>query len=97
LITTIQTYLTTLGAMWTAVVDVANLLQTEDLFQVSEKVDVPPIPELPRLPCCHLCSPLRDPALYGRDAPWPPAAPEEQKPDDKEPARKPDAVIPRGG
>jgi cobalt-zinc-cadmium efflux system outer membrane protein len=99
LIMTIQTYLSTLGAMWTAVVDVANLLQTEDLFQVSERVDVPPIPELPPLPCCHPCSPLRDPALYGRDAPWPPAAPEEQKPgvapDSKAPAPKPDAVIPR--
>jgi cobalt-zinc-cadmium efflux system outer membrane protein len=78
LVTTIQSYLTVLGATWTSVVDVANLLQTDDLFQISEKQEVHPIPELGPLPCCHPCSPLHDPSLHGGNGPWPPAAPEEQ-------------------
>jgi cobalt-zinc-cadmium efflux system outer membrane protein len=75
LVTLIQSYLTALGATWTSVVDVANLLQTDDLFQITEKQEVAPIPELHRLPCCHPCSPLRDPSLYGGNGPWPPAEP----------------------
>jgi cobalt-zinc-cadmium efflux system outer membrane protein len=75
LVALIQTYLATLGTTWTAVVDVANLLQTDDLFQVSQRQDVYPIPELPPLPCCHPCSPLGDPSLYGADGQWLPAAP----------------------
>jgi cobalt-zinc-cadmium efflux system outer membrane protein len=52
----ISAYITALGAQWTAVVDVANLLQTDDLFQVSRTEDVTPIPDLDQfLPprCCH--------------------------------------------
>jgi cobalt-zinc-cadmium efflux system outer membrane protein len=82
LVTIIQSYLTTRGATWTSVVDVANLMQTDDLFQLGEKLDVPPIPELAPLPCCHPCSPLRDPSLYGGNGPWPAAtqaAPEPTK------------------
>jgi cobalt-zinc-cadmium efflux system outer membrane protein len=77
LVTVIQSYLTTLNATWTAVVDVANLLQTDDLFQVSEREKVAPIPELCPLPCCHPASPLREPALYGADGGWPRTDPEE--------------------
>jgi cobalt-zinc-cadmium efflux system outer membrane protein len=83
LVTIIQSYLTTLGATWTSVVDVASLLQTDDLFQIAEKQEVPPLPELAPLPCCHPCSPLRDPKLYGTHGPWQPAAAEEQ-PDRKD-------------
>jgi cobalt-zinc-cadmium efflux system outer membrane protein len=78
LVTIIQSYLTTLGATWTSVVEVANLLETEDLFQIAEKQEVPPLPELAPLPCCHPCSPPRDPRWFGGDGPWHPAAPEEQ-------------------
>jgi hypothetical protein len=70
--------LTALGATWTSVVDVANLLQTDDLFQIGDKQELAPIPELIQLPCCHPCSPLRDPSLYGGNGPWPPAEPRER-------------------
>jgi cobalt-zinc-cadmium efflux system outer membrane protein len=88
LVTLIQSYLSTLGATWTSVVDVANLLQTDDLFQMAEKQEVAPIPELVPLPCCHPCSPLRDPSLYGGNGPWPPATPEEPT------TKKPEGPIP---
>jgi cobalt-zinc-cadmium efflux system outer membrane protein len=88
LVTVIQSYLTTLGATWTSVVDVANLMQTDDLFQMSEKHEVPPIPELGPLPCCHPCSPLRDPSLYGGNGPWPSATSEQPA------AKKPDGPVP---
>jgi cobalt-zinc-cadmium efflux system outer membrane protein len=78
LVQTIQTYVTALGTMWTAVVDVANLLQTPDLFQVTELQEVHPIPELRPLPCCHPCSPLREPGLYGADGGWSTTAPEKK-------------------
>lgn len=73
LATTITTYVTTLGNLWQAVTDVANLLQTDDLFQLAEKGCVPAVPELPGLSCCHPCSPLPDPALKGGDPHWPDA------------------------
>jgi cobalt-zinc-cadmium efflux system outer membrane protein len=54
-------YLTTLGSLWTAVVSVADLLQTNDLFQqdVAHPIGVAPIPALldtPPLPCSHPCA-----------------------------------------
>src|SRR4029077_9837110 len=69
---TITNYLVTLGAAWTAVVDVAGLLQTTDLFQVAGEQPLAPVPELwelPPLPCCHpTCSvgaePKPAPATY---------------------------------
>jgi cobalt-zinc-cadmium efflux system outer membrane protein len=88
LVTVIQNYLATLGATWTAVVDVANLLQTEDLFQMTEKQEVAPIPEVCPLPCIHPCSPLRDPALYGGNGPWPSATGEQPA------LKKPDGAVP---
>jgi cobalt-zinc-cadmium efflux system outer membrane protein len=78
LVQTVQAYVTVLGTTWTAVVDVANLLQTPDLFQVTERQEVHPIPELRPLPCCHPCSPLRDPGLYGADGQWSTTAPEKK-------------------
>jgi cobalt-zinc-cadmium efflux system outer membrane protein len=82
LATSLTTYITTLGAMWQAVADVADLLQTDDLFQLgvgepcAEPVAVPGLENLPGLPCWHPCSPLPDPALKGAHGEWPPAAPE---------------------
>ena len=76
----ITTYVTTLGALWQAVADVADLLQTDDLFQLGldgscpEAVAVPDLADLPGLPCCHPCSPLPDPALKGKQGDWPAAA-----------------------
>jgi cobalt-zinc-cadmium efflux system outer membrane protein len=54
----VMSYVTALGAQWTAVVDVANLLQTEDLFQVGQTEKVEPVPDLEHLtplPCDHPC------------------------------------------
>jgi len=45
----IATYITALGAQWTAVVDVANLLQTDDLFGLGQIEQFAPIPDLRRL------------------------------------------------
>jgi cobalt-zinc-cadmium efflux system outer membrane protein len=74
----ITTYVQTLQLQWTAIVDVANLLQTSDLFNLGIEVQEPqcvaPIPDLehlPALPCDHPCSPLPDPALKGADGRWP--------------------------
>jgi cobalt-zinc-cadmium efflux system outer membrane protein len=56
LATSVGQYLTILGQVWTAVVSVADFLQTDDLFQLAESHQVPPLPDLdhlPPLPCCH--------------------------------------------
>jgi cobalt-zinc-cadmium efflux system outer membrane protein len=46
----ISAYITALGLQWQAVVDVANLLQTEDLFQATEQLqEVVPLPDLKNL------------------------------------------------
>src|SRR5205807_2492689 len=52
LATCITTYVTALGLQWTAVVDVANLLQTDNLFQVARTEHMAPVPDLDGLlPC----------------------------------------------
>jgi cobalt-zinc-cadmium efflux system outer membrane protein len=56
LATSVTTYLGILGTLWTSVVSVADLLQTDDLFQLAEPRDVPGLPDLEHLtpwPCCH--------------------------------------------
>ncbi len=76
LVSAIGVYLTTLGATWQAVVDTANLLQTDDLFQLAEPVPVAPVPDLDallQLPCCHPCDPLPDGRLRKADVNWQPA------------------------
>jgi cobalt-zinc-cadmium efflux system outer membrane protein len=58
LVTNVQSYLTILGQIWTSVISVADLLQTDDLFQLAEPRAVPPLPdleELPPLACNHDC------------------------------------------
>jgi cobalt-zinc-cadmium efflux system outer membrane protein len=58
----VANYLTTLGQLWQSVVDVADLMQTDDLFQFHgapvPSLDVPAVPQLCPLPCHHPCSPL---------------------------------------
>ncbi len=79
LVTVVTTYLGALGDQWKAVVDVANLLQTSDLFQVGGEVyTVCPVPDLEHLltlPCAHLCSPLPPQQFQGMNGEWTPAAP----------------------
>lgn len=58
LVTNVQSYLTILGQIWTSVISVADLLQTDDLFQLAEPRAVPPLPDLEALPplaCNHGC------------------------------------------
>jgi cobalt-zinc-cadmium efflux system outer membrane protein len=55
----VTTYLTTLGQLWTSVVSVADVLQTDDLFQLAHPLAVPELPELeclPAWPCAHPCA-----------------------------------------
>jgi cobalt-zinc-cadmium efflux system outer membrane protein len=59
LTTNVTSYLAILGQLWTSVVSVADLLQTDDLFQVAHPQDLPPLPDLEALPpwlCEHPCS-----------------------------------------
>jgi cobalt-zinc-cadmium efflux system outer membrane protein len=82
LVSVIGAYLPILGAQWQAVVDVASLLQTDDLFQLAGQLPVGPLPNLKQmlaLPCTHPCSPLPQPAFRQADFNWlpggiPPAA-----------------------
>jgi hypothetical protein len=80
----IQNYVTALGAQWTAVVDVANLLQTDDLFGWGKKEKLEPVFDLnslPALPCEHPCAPLENPKwLHGADGAWPTGQVEKTKP-----------------
>jgi cobalt-zinc-cadmium efflux system outer membrane protein len=82
LASTLTTYITTLGLLWQAVVDVANVMQTDDLFQLDGEPQptlpvcrTPELEGLPPLPCEHPCSPLGDPRLRGMDGDWPSALP----------------------
>jgi cobalt-zinc-cadmium efflux system outer membrane protein len=73
----ITSYMTTLSAFWTAVVDVATLMQVEDLFPPGGAVCLGPVPLLEwlqPLPCRH-CSPLPPTAVGGADGSWPRAVP----------------------
>jgi cobalt-zinc-cadmium efflux system outer membrane protein len=45
----IASYVAALGAQWLAVNDIANLLQTDDLFGVGPKKDMLPVPDLKQL------------------------------------------------
>ena len=55
----VTTYLQTLGQVWTSVTSVADLIQTDDLFEFARPEAVPPLPDLEPLaplPCCHPCA-----------------------------------------
>jgi cobalt-zinc-cadmium efflux system outer membrane protein len=86
LVSLIQSYIGALHDMWGAVVDVAGLLQTPDLFQVEATYAVAPIPDLEQLfdlPCFHPCSPIHDRNLFKGDRSWPPYGPESEKKQDE--------------
>jgi cobalt-zinc-cadmium efflux system outer membrane protein len=74
-------YLTVLGQVWTSAVGVADLLQTDDLFQLAQPEALPPIPDLDHLlplPCEHGCPPHAGAPCAGcvpAPAPVPPAVP----------------------
>jgi cobalt-zinc-cadmium efflux system outer membrane protein len=56
LATSVTSYLSVLGQLWTSVVNVADLLQTDDLFQMGQPHELPELPDLEALchwPCQH--------------------------------------------
>ena len=56
LATNVQAYLGILGSLWTSVVSVADLMQTDDLFQLAKKSELPELPDLDNMPswlCPH--------------------------------------------
>ncbi|HZU36617.1 MAG TPA: TolC family protein, partial [Gemmataceae bacterium] len=73
----IATYLTTITAEWTAVVDLAHLLQTDELFdhlETSGPAACGPLANLEQLltlPCTHPCNPMPTPTPVGVDSSWP--------------------------
>jgi cobalt-zinc-cadmium efflux system outer membrane protein len=83
LVTYISSYITALGAQWTAVVDVANLLQTDDLFGLGQTEQFAPVPDLGHL-LPESCPPprLSPPSQASRTGVGPglPAVREEQQP-----------------
>ena len=71
----VTTYIVALNALWTAVTDVSNLLQTDELYADTGDAlpcNVPVLKALtePRTPSC--CTPV-DPALKTMDGSWPTA------------------------
>ncbi len=75
LVTTVTGYVTALGNLWQAVVDVAHLLQTDDLYGPASSQCVTPVPDLEALLCVHPCSPLQGPNPLEAPPNWPPADP----------------------
>ncbi len=76
LVAVITNYLNVLRDQWAGVVEVAGLLQTDDLFQLGEDCHdqrVPDLESLVPLSCLHPCSPMQDARLYGADGTWPAA------------------------
>jgi cobalt-zinc-cadmium efflux system outer membrane protein len=99
LTTSVASYITNLGGMWQSVVDVTDLIQTNNMFRMGQE-DLPtePVPVLPELEQLkplmqtHPCSPLPDPRLRGGDGTWPPAIPTKDNyrmPSADDEARKP--------
>jgi cobalt-zinc-cadmium efflux system outer membrane protein len=104
LTSSIATYITNLQGMWQAVVDVTDLIQTNDMFRMGQDAlpteALPPPPNLellkPLLPT-HPCSPLPDPHLRGGDGTWPEALPTRGNfpmPHASDEARKPQPLQP---
>jgi cobalt-zinc-cadmium efflux system outer membrane protein len=60
LVADVTAYLGVLGTLWTSVVDVANFLQTDDLYQLGRPLELPQLPDfdaLHPLPCPHAQAP----------------------------------------
>jgi cobalt-zinc-cadmium efflux system outer membrane protein len=94
-------YLTYLAGAWDAAVSITDLLQTNDMFSAAQKLQpVGPVPELAPLPCCHPCSPVKNPAFLAGDGTWPPALPgpgEPRMPRADEPPARPGTLPEPGG
>jgi cobalt-zinc-cadmium efflux system outer membrane protein len=74
LATNVATYLGILGSLWTSVVGVADLLQTDDLFQLATPKELPVLPDLDHLPrwlCPHGRLTALRPGLPGAGCPPP--------------------------
>jgi outer membrane protein, heavy metal efflux system len=70
-VTAIATYAGALRDQWQAVVDLASLLQSDDLFQVPPvpPSPVPDVDHLPGMPCSHACNPLANGAACSPTVP----------------------------
>jgi cobalt-zinc-cadmium efflux system outer membrane protein len=64
----ITSYVTALGLQWTAVVDLANLLQTDDLFQVGKTQEVDPVPDLESIFPLPGCEPGQRSEVRGQES-----------------------------
>jgi cobalt-zinc-cadmium efflux system outer membrane protein len=56
LVADVTTYLGVLGTLWTSVVNVANFLQTDDMYQLGTPLELPQLPDFDALhpwPCPH--------------------------------------------
>ena len=74
LVADVTAYLGILGSLWTSVVGVADFLQTDDLFQVGKRVDLPQLPDLDALhpwTCPHPHEPSEVPAVQSAPMPVP--------------------------
>jgi cobalt-zinc-cadmium efflux system outer membrane protein len=98
LIGSVTGYITTLTAAWQAVVDVVDLLQTNEMFNIDKDLatldcggKLPDFSALQILPGRRPCAPLKDPRLFGMDGRWPLIVPEESRPlgrPDREPSQR---------
>jgi cobalt-zinc-cadmium efflux system outer membrane protein len=73
LATSVTTYLTTLGALWSSVVTLADFLQTDDLFQLASAEPLPPLPKVEPLPPLLPGAPGHSPGCPVVVPPAPPA------------------------
>jgi cobalt-zinc-cadmium efflux system outer membrane protein len=58
LTTSVTAYLGILSQLWTSAIQVADLLQTDDLFELAQPLTLPPLPDLDEVcpwPCPHPC------------------------------------------
>jgi cobalt-zinc-cadmium efflux system outer membrane protein len=81
----VQSYVTDLGQMWQSVIDVTDLLQTPDFFQLGgvpteSCAAVPDLEKLAPLPCTHPCSPQPGEYQATPPTPWPHAEPRFETP-----------------
>src|SRR5262249_25598193 len=65
--TNVNTYIGILGSLWSSVVSVADFLQTDDLFQLAKRRELPELPDFNQLPhwaCDHAtrAAPCANPA-----------------------------------
>jgi cobalt-zinc-cadmium efflux system outer membrane protein len=86
----VTAYIGILGSLWTSVVSVADFLQTDDLYQLSEPRPLPEVPDLNhllRLPCGH--PGLADPFAVHDGSNSPPALTPDQSLTRSPPAAEP--------